>query len=395
MSSINIDKDIFENTAVAFAPKTDAELQKAKWLFSLIGNSKLVGLGTSLADLALKLHLPISPLFRITVYDHFCGGETFDECKQTIAKLHKSKVYAMLNYGVELKEREEDFDKTIEKNIEALEFAGKNKDVKVLCIKITGFGRFALFEKIQEGKKLNKAEKEEYERVTTRLDKLCEAAAKNGVAIYVDAEESWIQDALDAMVEEVMEKYNLEKAVVFNTLQLYRHDRLAYLKKQLTEAKAKGFILGVKLVRGAYMEKERERAAEKGYPSPINKDKPSVDKDFNAAMNLCLDNLDFVSVCIASQSEESNLLAIQQIDAKKIDRKHPHILFSQLYGMGDNITFNLADLGFNACKYLPYGPVKDVIPYLIRRAQENTSVSGQMGRELRLLTTEIERRKGK
>jgi proline dehydrogenase len=390
-----IDKDIFEDTAVAFALKTDLELQRAKWLFSLMGNNKLVSLGTSLADFALKIHLPISPLFRITVYEHFCGGETFDECKKTIAKLHKSHVYAMLNYGVELKEREEDFDKTIEKNIEALDFAGKNKDVKVLCIKITGFGRFGLFEKIQAGKKLTKAETAELERVKDRLNKLCESAAQNNVSIYVDAEESWIQDPLDSMVEDMMAKYNHKKAVVFNTLQLYRWDRLDYLHKQLKAAKSKGYILGAKLVRGAYMEKERDRAAQLGYKSPINKDKASVDKDFNEAVNLCLDHLDHVSVCIASQSEESNLLAIKQIDAKKIDRKHPHILFSQLYGMGDNITFNLARLGFNASKYLPYGPVKDVIPYLIRRAQENTSVSGQMGRELRLLTTEIERRKGK
>ena len=391
----SIDKDIFENTVVAFAPKTDTELQKAKWLFSLIGNNKLVSLGTSLADFALKIHLPISPLFRVTVYEHFCGGETFDECKKTIAKLHKSHVYAMLNYGVELKEREEDFDKTIEKNIEALDFAGKNKDVKVLCIKITGFGRFGLFEKMQAGKKLTKAETEELERVKYRLNNLCQSASKNGVSIYVDAEESWIQDALDSMVEDVMAKYNNQKAVVFNTLQLYRWDRLDYLHEQLKTAKSKGYILGVKLVRGAYMEKERHRAADMGYKSPIHVDKESVDKDFNSAMNLCLDNLDHVSVCIASQSEESNMLAVQQIDKKKIDRKHPHILFSQLYGMGDNITFNLARLGFNASKYLPYGPVKDVIPYLIRRAQENTSVSGQMGRELRLLVTEIERRKKK
>ena len=391
----SIDKDIFENTAVAFAPKTDTELQKAKWLFSLIGNNKLVSLGTSLADFALKIHLPISPLFRVTVYEHFCGGETFDECKKTIAKLHKNHVYAMLNYGVELKEREEDFDKTIEKNIEALEFAGKNKDVKVLCIKITGFGRFGLFEKIQAGKKLTKAETEELERVKYRLNNLCQSASKNNVSIYVDAEESWIQDTLDSIVEDVMAKYNHQKAVVFNTLQLYRWDRLDYLHAQLKEAKSKGYILGVKLVRGAYMEKERDRAKDMGYKSPIHVNKESVDKDFNEAMNLCLDHLNHVSVCIASQSEESNMLAIQQIDKKKIDRKHPHILFSQLYGMGDNITFNLARLGFNASKYLPYGPVKDVIPYLIRRAQENTSVSGQMGRELRLLVTEIERRKKK
>jgi len=388
-----IDKDIFENTAVAFAHKTTTELKKAKWLFSLISNNKLVNFGTTMAGFALRLHLPMSPFFRFTVYDHFCGGETFEECKKTIAKLHKNHVYTMLNYGVELKEREEDFDKTIEKNIEALEFAGENKDVKVLCIKITGFGRFGLFEKIQEGKKLSPVESEELARVMARLDKLCHSAAKNDVAIYVDAEESWIQDPLDSMVEEMMAKYNHKTAVVFNTLQMYRWDRLDYLHRQLRAAKTGGYLLGLKLVRGAYMEKERERAEKLRYKSPIHADKDAVDKDFDAAMNYCLDHLDHISVCIASQSEESNMLAVEHIDKKGIDRKHPHILFSQLYGMGDNITFNLARLGFNASKYLPYGPVKDVIPYLIRRAQENTSVSGQMGRELRLLTTEIERRK--
>ena len=388
-----IDKDIFENTAVAFAHKTSTELHKAKVLFTLIGNNKLVDLGTSMAGFAMRLHLPLSPLFRYTVYEHFCGGETFEECKKTIAKLHKSHVYTMLNYGVELKEREEDFDKTIEKNIEALEFAGANKDVKVLCIKITGFGRFGLFEKIQEGQKLSDAESAELARVAARFDTLCQSASKNGVSLYVDAEESWIQNALDSMVEEMMAKYNHKRAVVFNTLQLYRWDRLDYLHRQLRAAKSGGYLLGVKLVRGAYMEKERERAEKLGYKSPIHVDKDAVDRDFNAAMNYCLDHLDHISVCIASQSEESNMLAVEQIDKKGIDRKNPHIVFSQLYGMGDNITFNLARLGFNAFKYLPYGPVKDVIPYLIRRAQENTSVSGQMGRELRLLTTEIERRK--
>ena len=390
---IQIDKDIFENTEVAFAHKTDTELQKAKWLFSLIGNNKLVNVGTSLADLALRIHLPISPIFRVTVYDHFCGGETFDECKKTIAKLKKNGVYAMLNYGVELKEREEDFDKTIEKNIEALEFAGKNKDVKVLCIKITGFGRLALFEKIQAGEKLTQTEEEELKRVVVRFEKVCASAVKNDVAIYVDAEESWIQDTLDSLTEEMMAQHNKKKAIVYNTFQHYRWDRLDYLHQQLAAAKKGGYILGAKLVRGAYMEKERDRAAQMGYKSPIHDDKNGVDKDYDGAVNLCLDNLDHVSVCIASQSEESNMKAVKEIDAKKIDRKHQHILFSQLYGMGDNITFNLARLGFNASKYLPYGPVKDVIPYLIRRAQENTSVSGQMGRELRLLTTEIKRRK--
>lgn len=385
--------DIFEDTQTAYATKSNSELHKAKLMFQLMGNNGLVNLGSSLASFALSLHLPVSSLFRFTVYNHFCGGETFSECKKTIQALQKSNVGVLLNYGVELKETEEDFDKTIAKNIEALEFAGKNKSVKGLCVKITGFGRFNLFEKIQRKEKLSADEKKEFTAVKKRFEKLCEVAAKNEVPLYVDAEETWIQDPLDEMVEEMMTKHNRKNCIVFNTFQMYRADRLDYLQQEIEKAKAGNYLLGAKLVRGAYMEKERERAKEMGYPSPIHKNKKATDKHFDEAVDLCLDNLDNLFVCIASQSEESNLLAIQLIDKKKIDRTSERIIFSQLYGMGDNITFNQAKLGLCATKYLPYGPVKDVIPYLIRRAQENTSVSGQTSREFALIKKEIERRK--
>jgi proline dehydrogenase len=390
---MKISPDIFEDTETAYAGQSNTDLQKAKVMFQLMSHNNLVSLGSSVANLALSLHLPVSPLFRFTVYNHFCGGETFAECKKTIHKLQERNVGVLLNYGVELKETEADFDKTIEKNIEALEFGGKNRSVKALCVKITGFGRFGLFEKIQRDEKLSAEEKKELTAVKKRLDKLCHVAAENEVAIYVDAEESWIQNPLDAMVEEMMEKYNRGHCIVFNTFQLYRWDRLPYLKEQIEKAKAGGYILGAKLVRGAYMEKERERAKEQGYDSPIHANKKAVDKDFDEGVNICLDNLDHLFLCVASQSEESNLLAIQQIDKKKIDRNTDRIIFSQLYGMGDNITFNIAKEGFHATKYLPYGPVKDVIPYLIRRAQENTSVAGQTTREYSLIKKEIKRRK--
>ncbi len=392
---MKVPADIFEDTETAYATKSTAELKKAKLMFQLMANNGLVNLGGSLATLALSLRLPVSPLFRFTVYNHFCGGETFEECKDTIRGLQASNVGVLLNYGVELKETEEDFDKTISHNIEALEFAGKNKAVKALCIKITGFGRFALFEKIQNKEKLTVSERKEVLRVKKRFDKLCHVAQKNEVALYVDAEESWIQNPLDELVEEMMEKYNREQCVVFNTFQLYRWDRLDYLKAQIEKARADNYLLGAKLVRGAYMEKERARAKELGYKSPISPNKKAVDKDFDEGVNTCLDNLDALFVCIASQSEDSNLLAIQLIEKKKINRNSNRILFSQLYGMGDNLTFNLAKLGLHATKYLPYGPVKDVIPYLIRRAQENTSVSGQTTRELSLIKKEIKRRKGR
>ena len=389
---MKIAPDIFENTEVAFANKCNGDLKKAKVLFQLMSNNSFVSIGSSLAGLALSLHLPVSPIFRYTVYNHFCGGETFDECKVTIQKLEADGVGVLLNYGVELKEREEDFNKTVEHNIEALVFAGKNKAVKALCIKLTGFGRLGLFEKIQSGEELRADEKREFSQVKKRFDKVCSVASKNGVTLYVDAEESWIQDPLDEMVEEMMQKYNSDQCIVCNTLQLYRHDRLAYLQSQIDKAAAGKYILGVKLVRGAYMEIERFRAKQMGYKSPIHRNKKEVDDDFNHAVNICLDNIDNLCLCVASQSELSNRMAMELIEKKKIERNNPRIVFSQLYGMGDNITFNQAKLGFNATKYLPYGPVKDVIPYLIRRAQENTSVAGQTTRELSLIVKEIKRR---
>ncbi|HWB64847.1 MAG TPA: proline dehydrogenase family protein [Chitinophagales bacterium] len=390
---MKISPDIFENTEVAFAAKSNTELYKAQALFSIMANNALVNTGSALAQFALGLHLPVSPIFKWTIYGQFCGGETFDECKRTIAKLDESHVGVLLNYGVELKETDEDFDTTLAKNMEALEFAGKNRSVKALCVKLTGYGRFALFEKIQQNEKLDGEEKKEFEKVKKRFAKICSVADKQDVPLYVDAEESWIQDTLDDMVEEMMAKHNQQRCIVFNTFQLYRHDRLAYLQQQIDKAKAGGYLLGAKLVRGAYMEKERARAKEMSYPSPIHKNKKAVDKDFDAAVSLCLDNLSDVYVCIASQSEESNLLAIEQAEKKKIGHSNDRVIFSQLYGMGDGITFNLAKLGFNATKYLPYGPVKDVIPYLLRRADENTSVAGQTTRELDLINKEIKRRK--
>lgn len=391
---MKIKPDIFENTETAFALKTDFELQKAKTLFSLVGSPALVNIGSGAANLALSLHLPVSFLFRHSIYNHFCGGETFDECKTTIEHLAKSEVGVLLNYGVELKETEEDFDKTIAKNLEAIEFAGKNRMVKALCIKITGFGRFGLFEKVQIGEQLTAKENAELKRVKQRFEQLCATAAKLNVALYVDAEESWIQDPLDSMVEEMMMKYNQSFCVVYNTFQIYRWDRLAYLKEKTQKAIEGNYLLGAKLVRGAYMEKERERAEELGYPSPIHENKEAVDKDFNEAVSWCFNHLQHVYVCVASQSEESNLLVIALLKNKN-DEEKSRVLFSQLYGMGDNITFNLAKYGFQATKYLPYGPVKDVVPYLIRRAQENTSVAGQTGRELLLIKRELVRRKNK
>lgn len=384
---------LFSDTRQAFAHKSDRELKHAANLFQLMGYPWLVNAGARLTSLALACRLPLTSLYRYTVYEQFCGGETFDECKQVIENLSRSGVKAMLNYGVELKESEADFEATVQQNLQAIAFAGKNPGSDVVCIKITGFGRFGLFEKMQEGRSLTAEEKEEYTRVEQRFIRLAEAAAQAGAVLFTDAEESWIQDPLDELTTAMMRRFNRSRAVIYNTFQMYRHDRLAYLKSILAQAQAEGWKAGAKLVRGAYMEKERERAAAMSYPSPIHRNKAAVDHDFNEAVELCLDQADHTAVCIASQSESSCALAAEMIDRKGIARNHPGLSFSQLYGMGDNITFILAGKGFNAYKYLPYGPVKEVIPYLIRRARENTSVAGQVGRELRLLREEMKRRK--
>lgn len=389
---MKVSPDIFENTEVAYASKSNAELRKAQALFKLFGSPLLVNTGSTIANLALKLHLPVAPLFKYTVYNHFSGGETFKECKRTIAKLAESNIGVLLNYGVELKETDEDFDTALQKNIEAIDFSHKNKYVRAICVKPTSYGRFALFEKVQNKETLSTEETAEYERVRQRFDRVCQYAHDNDVVLYMDAEESWIQDALDELTNEMMYKYNRKKCYVYNTIQLYRWDRLNYLKTEVAEAKVQGYLYGAKLVRGAYMEKERERAKELGYKSPIHTDKKAVDADFDEAVEFCLQNKENVYICVASHNEHSNLLAMQQMDKLHVHRDTTHVVFSQLYGMGDNITFNLAKQGFNTAKYLPYGPVKDVIPYLIRRAQENTSVSGQTGRELTLINREIKRR---
>lgn len=384
---------VFENTEVAFRHKSTGELLKLRLLFQLMGNPKLVSWGGHITEAALKWHLPVSSLYRLTIYNQFCGGETLEECMHTVDTLAKSTLTTMLNYGVEFKETEDDFDAALHKNLEAIHFSRKNKNVTVLCVKPTGYGRLQLFEKMQSGQPLTKAEKKELEKVKHRFYQISEAGRKAGISIYFDAEESWIQDSLDQLVEEMMKIFNQEEAVVFNTFQLYRHDRLAFLKAQGAKAKKSGYWLGAKIVRGAYMEKERLRANEMNYPSPIHDSKKLVDTDFAAAVRYCLENLSHINVCIASQSEESNYEAMAFMKALHIPANSPQVIFSQLYGMGDHISYNMAELGYRVCKYLPFGPVKEVIPYLIRRAQENTSVSGQVGRELSLIQREIERRK--
>ena len=395
----------FDNTEYAFAYKTNKELKKASFLFSSMGHETLVKLGTRLTPLAIRIGLPIKGLIRNTIFKQFVGGETLEDTATVADKLEEYGVQVILDYGIEGKEGEKNFDHACEEFIRVVNYAATQPNIPFMSIKVTGFARFALLEKLDAAAKekngyegivqtgvLTAEEQAEWTRVVNRMEKIISAAAAGNVGVLVDAEETWIQDPVDALTMQMMEKHNREKVVVYNTIQLYRHDRFAFLKEGFRQASNRGFVLGAKLVRGAYMEKERRRAAELGYPSPIQKSKGATDADYDEAVAYCIDHIDKVALIVASHNEHSNMLATELLSNKGIPFNHPHIHFSQLYGMSDNITFNLASAGCHVSKYLPFGPIKDVIPYLMRRAQENSSVSGQTGRELGLIKKELRRR---
>ena len=384
---------IFDNTKIAFSLKTDSELERAYFLFKMISIEPLVRIGTVATNFAIKAHLPIEGLIRSTVFDHFCGGVNEEDCLSVIDKMYEKGVSSVLDYSVEGKENEKEFDSAKDKILKIIDFAKEINAIPIAVFKPTGFGRLSLYEKITKGDKLTVKEQSEWENVVNRFDAVCRKAKANDVAVLIDAEESWMQGAADSLVTQMMEKYNTEKPIVYNTLQMYRHDRLDFLKEEHKKAKIGKYFLGYKLVRGAYMEKENERAEEKGYKSPICKSKALTDENFNAGLRYILDNLDCMSVFAGTHNEDSSYLLMNLMKEKGLLNNDPRIWFGQLYGMSDHISFNLANKGYNVAKYIPFGPVKDVMPYLIRRAEENTSVAGQTGRELALLTKEKKRRK--
>lgn len=384
---------IFNNTQVAFELKSDTELERAYFLFKMIDNEPLVRIGTAVTNFALKAHLPVESLIRATVFDHFCGGTTEEDCLTVVDKMFTKGVSSVLDYSVEGKEEEEQFDAALQMTLKTVEFAKERKAIPFAVFKPTGLGRFYLYEKIGEKQPLTLEEQKEWNRVVARFDLICKTAHDKDVALLIDAEESWMQDAADDLVSEMMRKYNKEKAIVFNTLQLYRWDRLDYLKKLNEQAKSEGFFIGMKIVRGAYMEKENNRAEEKGYPTPICESKEATDVNYDVTMEYMMDNLDRMSIFAGTHNESSSYKLIEMMQAKGISKNDNRIWFGQLYGMSDNISYNLADHGYNVAKYLPFGPVRDVMPYLIRRAEENTSVAGQTSRELNMLKTERQRRK--
>ncbi len=382
----------FDNTANAFSGKTDNDLRRSYWLFKTVSNSGLVNFGRSFTDFALKTHLPIHGIIKATIFKQFCGGENIDECLKTIETLGKYNIGSILDYSVEGKVSETDFDNTAAEIIRTLQLASKNKHIPFGVFKPTGIGRIEVMEKVSSWAKLNAEEEKAWANMKTRVDNICRAASENNVQVLVDAEETWTQVAVDALVRDMMEKYNKQKAIVYNTAQMYRRDRLAYLDNLLKDAIEKNYIIGVKIVRGAYMEKERARAASMGYPSPINDTKANSDREYNTALEFCIKHLDRISICAGTHNENSAALLAKLMQQQNIPASHAHVWFSQLLGMSDHISYNLAKEGYNVAKYVPYGPVKNVLPYLIRRAQENTSVKGQTGRELSLIIKEKKRR---
>lgn len=389
----------FDNTEVAFAYKTDKELKSARWLLKTMHYSWFVALGTRLTPFLMKTGLPIHGIIRATIFKQFVGGETLEQTAATGKRLNEYNVKLILDYGVEGKDGEANFDHATDEFIKVINYSATQDDIPFISIKVTGFARFGLLNTLNDAPRLrsgihdHEEEIDEWDRVRERMYRICEAAAEKGIGVLVDAEESWIQDPIDRLVMEMMEIFNKEKAIVYNTIQLYRHDRVKFLKMSHQIAQHQEFILAVKLVRGAYMEKERERAQLMNYLSPIQQNKSFTDGDYNAAVNYCIENIDTVAVIVASHNEYSNLYAAELLENKGISHNHPHIHFSQLYGMSDNITFNLAKAGYSVSKYLPFGPIREVIPYLMRRAQENSSISGQTSRELLLVNKELERRK--
>lgn len=384
---------IFDNTQVAFSLKSDTELDRAYFLFKLIDSEPLVRIGTAVTNFALKAHLPVEGLIRASVFDHFCGGVNEEDCLTVVDKMFTKGVSSVLDYSVEGKEEEKQFDTALNMTLKTIEFAKEKEAIPFAVFKPTGFGRFDLYQKKGEKTTLSSEEQAEWNKVVARYETVCKRAFDLDVALLIDAEESWMQDAADELVTEMMRKYNKEKVIVYNTLQMYRWDRLDYLKKLHNLAKTEGFHIGMKLVRGAYLEKENKRAADKGYKSPICASKQATDDNFDDAVNYMVENIDCMAIFAGTHNEESSYKLMKLMEQKRLAKNDGRICFGQLYGMSDNISFNLAAYGYNVAKYLPFGPVRDVMPYLIRRAEENTSVAGQTSRELTLIKKERERRK--
>ena len=393
MNSLKPTSIDFSNTEIAFKAKSNGDLRNSYLLFKALGYNWLVQVGPAMVNAAFAISLPIKGIIKSTVFKQFCGGESIEDCAKTIESLNKYGIGTILDYSVEGKEAEEDFEHTTKETIETIAKAQNNPKIPFSVFKVTGLARLDLLNKVNDGKILSSAETAEFDRVKERVNRICKAAYDKNVRLFIDAEESWIQNTIDNLVDEMMEMYNKNEVIVYNTLQFYRHDRLEFLKQSYQKAVEKNYHLGVKLVRGAYMEKERERAQQLNYTDPIQPNKEASDEDYNEALQFCVKHIDRIAICAGTHNEESCRVLAEMMAEANLNNNDRRIYFSQLFGMSDNLSYNLANAGYNVAKYLPYGPVKAVMPYLFRRAQENTSAKGQAGRELTLILKEMKRRR--
>lgn len=382
----------FDNTEVAFASKSQADLNRSYMLFKFVSNPTIVKVGEKATKLALKLNLPVKGIIKATVFRQFCGGENITESLQTVDQLGKSNIGSILDYSVEGNESEKDFENCLQETLETIKIAKDHPHIPFCVFKVTGLARFDLLNKVSEKKNLTPEERSEWDKVRARVKQICQLAHDCHKPVFIDAEESWIQQAIDDLADEMMAAFNQKSPIVYNTYQLYRKDRLEFLMKSYQHAEKGNYYLGAKLVRGAYMEKERKRAEEMGYPSPIHDTKQNSDRDYDAALKFSVAHIENIGLCAGTHNENSSRYLTELMEEKKLPKNYPHVYFSQLLGMSDHISYNLAALGYNVAKYVPYGPVEEVVPYLIRRAQENTSVKGQTGRELSLIVKEKKRR---
>jgi proline dehydrogenase len=383
----------FRNFSTAFAHLSDKELRFSHFIFGMMNNARLTKFLTSLADLALKWNLPVAWAAKPTVFRVFCGGETIHESLKAVEKLGINNIGAILDYSVEGQDQEVEFANTELEIVRNIQLGQDNKAIPVACMKVSGIASNELLEKVTHRKDLNYQESIEFQLVKQRFERMCHAAFINNVPLYVDAEETWIQEAIDRMVEEMMSKFNKERAIIFQTIQMFRHDRLDYYKKLIEQARSEGIKVGVKIVRGAYLDKENNRAADQGYPTPIQPTKAATDGDYNEALKLSIENIDVVEICAGTHNEESAMYLTELMASNNLPNNHLNVYFSQLYGMSDYMSFNLAASGYNVSKYLPYGPVRATLPYLIRRAKENSAIAGQMSKEYSMISDELKRRK--
>ncbi|GAB3288528.1 proline dehydrogenase family protein [Hymenobacter tenuis] len=384
----------FEDTAVAFASKSDGELRKMYALFAAMNNNSLVKTGGGLMKAALKWHLPGSKfIIKNSIFSQFCGGESIQECLPVIKELGRYHIGTILDYSVEGEGNDKSFDATTTEILATIDLAHRSQNIPFSVFKVTGVGDAVILEKVQAGKPLTVAEQESFERTKKRVNAICARAHQYGVRVFIDAEESWFQETIDQLAYAMMQRYNRESAIVWNTYQLYRHDRLDAIQKACADAEADGYYLGGKLVRGAYMEKEGRVAAQQSRQNPINSSKQATDDLYNEALRYCVAHVDRISICAGTHNEASSLLLTELMQKQGLRANDPRIWFAQLYGMSDNLSYNLANAGYNTAKYVPYGPVEAVMPYLLRRADENTAIAGQSSREFLLIKKEMERRK--